>query len=535
MAVTAPALECIDVSKTYGVTRVLAPTSLALDGGQVHALCGANGAGKSTLLGIFSGRVKPSGGVVRFLGQELEAGRPRKIREHGVAAVYQELEIVPALSAVANVFLGSERHTRGFLSEAEMTSQFAALCERLGTSIDPRVRAGSLSVADQQLLEIMRALQGKASLLLLDEPTASLAVAERQKLLRTIRGLAAEGLTVVFVSHQLDEVIEISDTIQVLRNGELIARGPRGEWHRERIIVEMVGHEISGAEGVPSAVAGQPVARQPIAGQPIAGEAAPGEAVTVQPAGGEGTSITVDGARLPGRVNGLSLAVRTGEVVGLAGLVGSGRTSLLRCLAGAEAAAAGTLTIDGDRRGMPRSVREARRRGVMLLPEDRKTQGIIGERSVEDNITLSSLRRVSKFGLVSGDAQRRLADKWRERLQLTARRRGVRTKMLSGGNQQKALLARVLESGPRLLLADEPTRGIDVPAKEQVLSVLRGFARDGGSVLMTSSELEEVIAVSDRIYVMRKGIVVQEIDQAHEEVSLEKLIRLSFAEPAEES
>jgi ABC-type sugar transport system ATPase subunit len=525
MAVTAPALECIDVSKTYGVTRVLAPTSLALDGGQVHALCGANGAGKSTLLGIFSGRVKPSGGVVRFLGQELEAGRPRKIREHGVAAVYQELEIVPALSAVANVFLGSERHTRGFLSEAEMTSQFAALCDRLGTSIDPRARAGSLSVADQQLLEIMRALQGKASLLLLDEPTASLAVAERQKLLRTIRGLAAEGLTVVFVSHQLDEVIEISDTIQVLRNGELVASGPRGEWHRERIIVEMVGHEITGAAGVPSAVAGQPVTGQPARGEPV----------TAQPGEPDAAAITVDGARLPGRVNGLSLVVRTGEVVGLAGLVGSGRTSLLRCLAGAEAAAAGSLTIDGDRRGLPRSVREARRRGVMLLPEDRKAPGIIGERSVEDNITLSSLRGVSKLGLVSAEAQRRLADRWRERLQLTAHRRGVRTKMLSGGNQQKALLARVLESGPRLLLADEPTRGIDVPAKEQVLSVLRGYARDGGSVLMTSSELEEVIAVSDRIYVMRKGIVVQEIDQAHEEVSLEKLIRLSFAEPAEES
>jgi ABC-type sugar transport system ATPase subunit len=533
MAVTGPALECIDVSKTYGVTRVLAPTSLTLGGGQVHALCGANGAGKSTLLGIFSGRVKPSSGVVRFLGQELEAGQPRKIREHGVAAVYQELEIVPALTAVANVFLGSERHTRGFLSDTEMTSQFSALCDRLGTSIPPRARAGSLSVADQQLLEIMRALQSKASLLLLDEPTASLAVAERQKLLRTIRGLAAEGLTVVFVSHQLDEVIDISDTIQVLRNGELVARGPRGEWHRERIIVEMVGHEITGADGVPSAVAGQPIAGQPGPGHAVTGPPAP-DGVAGEAGPAEATAVAVDGVRLPGRVNGLSLVVRRGEVVGLAGLVGSGRTSLLRCLAGAEAAADGSLTIDGERRGMPRSVREARRRGVMLLPEDRKTQGLIGERSVEDNITLSSLHRVSKLGMVSTTAQRRLADTWRERLQLTARRRGVRAKMLSGGNQQKALLARVLESGPRLLLADEPTRGIDVPAKEQVLSVLRGYARDGGSVLMTSSELEEVIAVSDRIYVLRKGVIVQEIDQAHEEVSLEKLIRLSFAEPAQE-
>jgi ABC-type sugar transport system ATPase subunit len=521
-----PALECIDVSKTYGVTQVLAPTSLALDGGQVHALCGANGAGKSTLLGIFSGRVKPSGGTVRFLGRQLEAGAPRKIREHGVAAVYQELETVPALSAMANVFLGSERHAYGLLSDAKMVSQFARLCERLGTSINPGARAGSLSVADQQLLAIMRALQGEASLLLLDEPTASLALTERRKLLQVIRNLAAEGLTIVFVSHQLDEVIEISDTIQVLRNGELIARGARSEWNRERIILEMVGHAITRVAAAPSPVAAPP---------PTESQAASGDPVVAQPGSAGSESIRADDVRLRGRVNGISVVVRRGEVVGLAGLVGSGRTSLLRCLGGAEPKAAGSLTIGGNRRGMPRSVRDARRRGVVLLPEDRKTQGLIGERSVEDNITLSALDRVSKLGLVSTGAQRRLADMWRERLQLTARRRSVRSKMLSGGNQQKTLLARVLESRPRLLLADEPTRGIDVAAKEEVLSVIRGYARDGGSVLMTSSELEEVIAVSDRIYVMRKGIVVQEIDQANEEVTLETLIRNSFAELADES
>jgi ABC-type sugar transport system ATPase subunit len=525
MSAASPVLECIDVAKTYGLAQVLAPVSLALDGGQVHALCGANGAGKSTLLGIFSGRVKPSAGTVRFLGQQLEAGKPRKIRAHGVAAVYQELEIVPALSTLANVFLGSERHTHGLLSQAKMTSQFTALCERLGTNVDSRVRAGSLSVADQQLLAIMRALQSDASLLLLDEPTAALAVAERRKLLQTIRGLAAEGLTIVFVSHQLDEVLEISDTIQVLRNGELVARGPRGEWNRERIIAEMVGYEIPGALAAPSPLTGPPTARQP----------APDEAVGGRPDSADHESIRADGVRLRGRVNGISVEVRKGEVVGLAGLVGSGRTSLLRCLAGAEAGAAGSLTIDGKRRGLPHSVRDARRRGVVLLPEDRKAQGLIGERSVEDNITLSSLERVSKLGLVSTRAERQLADQWRERLQLTARRRGVRAKMLSGGNQQKTLLARVLESRPRLLLADEPTRGIDVAAKEEVLSVIRGYARDGGSVLMTSSEIEEVIAVSDRIYIMRKGTVVHEIDQAHEEATLEKLIRLSFAELADES
>lgn len=525
MVAASSALECMDVSKTYGLAQVLAPTSLALDGGQVHALCGANGAGKSTLLGIFSGRVKPSTGTVRFLGQQLEAGNPRKIREHGVAAVYQELETVPALSAAANVFLGSEQHAYGLLSHAKMTSRFADLCERLGAGFDPRARAGSLSVADQQLLAIMRALQSGARLLLLDEPTASLALAERRKLLRVIRNLAAEGITIVFVSHQLDEVVEISDTIHVLRNGELVARGPRSEWNRERIIREMIGHEVIGAEGAPAHAAGPPIARQP----------ASGDAVTAHPGKAGPGSIRADDVRLRGRVNGISVVVRSGEVVGLAGLVGSGRTSLLRCVAGAEAGAEGTLTIDGYSRGLPRSVRGARRRGVVLLPEDRKTQGLIGERSVEDNITLSVLERVSKLGLVKSELQHRLADKWRARLQLTARRRGVRATMLSGGNQQKTLLARVLESRPRLLLADEPTRGIDVAAKEELLSVIRGYALDGGSVLMTSSELEEVIAVSDRIYVIRKGIVVQEIDQAHERVMLAKLIRLSFAEVTDES
>lgn len=496
-------LECLDISKTYGRTQVLAPTTITFGPGAVHALVGANGAGKSTLLGTLSGRVTPTTGSVRFEGQELAFGRPRKIRKHGVAAVYQELEIIPGISALANVYLGTEVHRAGWLSQRAMRAEYRQFCERLKVDIDPDIRARNLSVAQQQSLEIMRALRSNARVLLLDEPTASLALPERQTLLAVIRDLAAGGMTLAFVSHQLDEVLQVSDTVTVLRNGSIVARGAVGEFTKQRLIQEMAGSTTVTAD--PELTHG---GRDRI----VAGA----------------QTLVVDDLDLDGRVDHVSLAVSPGEVVGLAGLVGAGRSSILRSLAGAESRANGLLTVGGVKRRVPRSVRAARRLGISMLPEDRKTEGLISERSVEDNISLSNYGSSARWGVVRPKRQREISDEWRDRVHLTPFRPGVRARMLSGGNQQKVLLARVLQVRPKIILADEPTRGVDVAAKEQVLATLRAFADNGGAVIMTSSEIEEVLAVSDRIYVIHSGRVVREIADVGPHITIESVLTASF-------
>lgn len=495
-------LECVGISKTYGRTQVLAPTTITFRAGAVHALVGANGAGKSTLLGALSGRVTPTTGTVRFQGQELAFGNPRKIRRHGVAAVYQELETIPGISALANVFLGTERHRVGLLSERSMRAEYRELCQRLKVDIDPDARAGDLSVAQQQSLEIMRALRSNARVLLFDEPTASLALPERQTLLGVIRNLAESGMTLVFVSHQLDEVLQISDTVTVLRNGEIVAKGDVDEFTKQRLIQEMAGAATINAD--------------------------PGLTASRERIMDDVQTVTVQGLNLAARVEDLALTVSPGEVVGLAGLVGSGRSSILRSLAGAEPRAQGTVTIGGVRHRVPRSIRTALRQGIVLLPEDRKTEGMVGERSVEDNISLSSYRTVARWGFVNSRRQRAISDEWRTRVHLTSYRPGIRARMLSGGNQQKVLLARVLQVRPKVILADEPTRGVDVAAREQVLATLRAFADSGGAVIMTSSEIEEVLSVSDRIYVIHAGKAVREITDVGPHVSVESVLQSAF-------
>jgi rhamnose transport system ATP-binding protein len=403
---------------------------------------------------------------------------------------------------MANVFLGTEQHRGGWLSQRTMRAEYSQLCNRLKISIDPDVRAGSLTVAQQQSLEIMRALRAHARLLLFDEPTASLAQPERQTLLGVIRDLAAAGMTVAFVSHQLDEVLDVSDTVTVLRNGHIVARGDVGEFSKQRLIQEMVG----GA----------------------AAEAGAGPAAERPPRVAGARTLVVSDLHLDARVDHVSLAVSPGEVVGLAGLVGAGRSSILRSLAGAEPRAGGLLTVGGIKSRVPRSIRAARRLGISLLPEDRKTEGLISERSVEDNISLSRYGASARWGFVRRRAQREISDEWRDRVHLTAYRTGVRSRMLSGGNQQKVLLARVLQVKPEVILADEPTRGVDVAAKEQVLDTLRAFADNGGSVIMTSSEIEEVLSVSDRIYVIHAGRVAREITDVGPHVSIESVLASSF-------
>ncbi len=486
----APCVEVLGLTKRYGATVALRDVSLNVQPGSIHALVGENGAGKSTLLGVVAGRVVPTSGRVRLFDAPAPLGNPRRARAAGVTAIYQELTIVPALDAAANVFLGTPLARAGWQSRAAMRDRFAELCESLDVDIDPAAAAGALSIADQQLLEIMRATQADSKIILFDEPTASLGPPERAQLHALVRRLQAHGVTVMFVSHNLEEVLELSTTVTVFRDGQIVAARPAAAWSKADLVDAMSGSRprLVGVEDRQPAAA----RRQPKAGATNA------------------SVLTLDGVSAPGVLRDISFSLAPGEVVGLAGLVGSGRTSLLGVLAGLTPAASGSMTVEGRQVRLPRSVREAHRRGIALVPEDRKGQGLVLTASARVNIGLADLHRSSRAGWLSSRRLTQHADDAARAFDFDPRRLEHPVGQLSGGNQQKALLARWIYARPKVLLCDEPTRGIDIGAKEQILASLREFAGQGLSIVLASSEFEELVSVCDRILVLSRGRIVAE-------------------------
>ncbi|MEN2738437.1 sugar ABC transporter ATP-binding protein [Microbacterium sp. X-17] len=510
-----------DVRKTFGATHALKSVSMRVRAGTVHALVGENGAGKSTALGCLAGRIAPTDGVVEVFGEELKYGDPRASRRAGVVAIYQELTIVPALSAEANVFLGQPIHRAGVLAERAMRRRYLELCDRVGVPpVPPRTPAGSLSVANQQVLEILRALVSDARVILFDEPTAALAAGERQALYELINSLRRSGVTVVFVSHNLDEVLELSDEITIFRDGALRVSAPRAEFTKATLVQEMVGREgddrmihemleedeLESARDTSDAVRRARLART--AGRPPLLQAA---------------EITV-----PGAVDGLEVEVRAGETVGIGGLVGSGRSTLLRALAGVEPTSRGRLFIDGREVPWPRSVRQALSYGIALIPEDRKALGLIPAMSAMDNIALSNFRRAAWWGFLSEKSVERATAETAKEFGLQADRLHHAARQLSGGNQQKLLLARWKHRTPRVLLADEPTRGIDVGAKAEILHSLEEMADEGLGLVMVSSELEEVALVADRVFVLAEGLPAGILDRSEQTITTSDILHLAF-------
>jgi ABC-type sugar transport system ATPase subunit len=495
------ALEASEISKRFGGTQALRNVSVGIEAGTVHALVGENGAGKSTFLGIFAGRLAPSGGAAFVHGELLDYGDPRAARRAGIVAIYQELTIVPALSAQANVFLGQVWSRGGFLSESEMRRRFNELCDDFAVSIPAEKPAGRLPVAQQQLIEIMRGVQSRARVILFDEPTTALAPPERDSLFRIMNQLKQRGVTMVFVSHNLEEVLELADAVTVFRNGELAASAPKSEWTKRTLVRAMLGHEL--VTRVRDARAGDR--------HSTADELLRAEHVTV-----------------PGLIENLSLSVRPGEVVGLGGLVGSGRSTLLRTLAGLERRSSGRLWIEGREVGLPRNPRKALELGIALIPEDRKTQGLVLGMKAMENITMADFSSVSRLGFLS---KRRMA----RRAQVISTEYGFRSEYvvslvrnLSGGNQQKVLLAKWGHRRPKILLADEPTRGIDVGAKEEILATLARLATQGLGIVVVSSELEEVIAISDRIVVLSEGHLAGVLDQSEAKLAVGDILHSAF-------
>lgn len=474
-----PLLALRGVSKRYGGVQALAAVDLDVRPGEVHALVGENGAGKSTLLKILSGAVVPDAGDIRFAGAPLPTGSPRASEACGIATIYQEFSLVPALTATQNIFLGHEASVpgRGAARRAAMRARAAALLTELlggadtGGTIDPERPVRELSVPERQMVEIARALSRESRLILMDEPSATLTEQETARLHATIRGLKARGVSILYISHRLEEVLSLADRVTMLRDGRLVETLPVAEATLDRLIRGMVGRSIS--EHYP---------KEP-------GE--PGELLLeIRPA------------------EGLPVRVHAGEVVGLAGLVGSGRTELVRAAFGAERWAGLTLRW----RGRPirlTSPREAIALGIGMVPEDRQGQGLVPGLGVDVNIALPNLDQEAGGWLPPGRLRHLAAPLIRDlRIRLADPSQPVRS--LSGGNQQKVVLAKWLARQARLLILDEPTRGIDVGAKQEMYKLMNRLVREGKGVLLISSDLPEVIAMSDRLYVMRRHRVVAE-------------------------
>jgi ABC-type sugar transport system ATPase subunit len=477
----APLLRLADVRKEFPGVLAVREAGLDVRAGEVHALVGENGAGKSTLIRIVTGAHEADGGTVELDGVPVRWASPLAAADAGIAAIYQELDLIPALSVRANLFLAREQARLGFIAAAEERRRAREALSRLGVDLDPGVRVGTLEVAQQQLVAIARALMAPPRLLVMDEPTAALASGEVERLFRVIRELRGQGIGVLLVSHRLDEVMAIADRVTVMRDGATLGTWPARDLTRERLVELMVGRPLDQEFPKVRAASGP-------------------EVLSVRNLSG-------------GRVSDVSFSVHAGEVLGIAGLVGAGRTDLARLIFGADPPQRGQILLDG-RPVVIRTPRDAIRHGICLLTEDRKAEGLVLGLSARDNFALPNLDRWSAWGWIRRRKELSAFERFVASLRIRLAGPGQPARDLSGGNQQKLLLARWLERDSRVLIFDEPTRGIDVGAKHEIYLLINELTAGGKAVVMISSELPEVLGMSDRILVMHRGRVAGEIPEA---------------------
>ena len=492
-----PRLEMRDITKNFGGVHALGGVTLRAIAGEVHAVCGENGAGKSTLMKILAGAITEYGGEILLDGRPAKFSGPRDAEDSGIRIIYQELNLVPELSVAANLFLGREKTGPfGFLDARAMETAARQLFERLGTPISPRARVADLRIGDQQMVEIAKALAFDASIVIMDEPTSALSDAEVARLFRVIHDLKAAGTTILYISHKMNEVFTLADAVTVLRDGKFVASSTREQTQPAQVVRWMVGREIAALHFDERKSSGKRMLQV------------------------EGLDLTSPlGSGRPA-LKDLKFHVEAGEVVGIAGLLGAGRTELLECLFGACAAEPkGTIILDGQAARF-REPTEAIRAGVALVTEDRKTLGLFTKMTVAENITIRRLDALTRGVLIDLRAEARAVQESIKTLSIKTDGGGAPIISLSGGNQQKCIIARWLLINPKLLLLDEPTRGIDVGAKAEIYSLIRRLAEDGMAILMTSSELPELLTVSDRILVLCEGRLTAEFAraEANEEV-----------------
>ncbi len=486
------ALKMTGVSKSFPGVRALEDVHLDVRQGEIHALLGENGAGKSTLLKILSGAQPADSGAIELFGRPAAFASPHDAQQAGVATIYQEFTLAPNMTIAENVFIGREPGTRIFVSWRKLVQQTRAIAEKIGLRRDPMTLVRDLSVAEQQLVEIARALSMRSRLIVMDEPTSALSEAEVANLAAIIRALKAEGISVIFVTHRLEEVFRLCDAYTVLRDGRFVGAGKVAATNVEAIIRMMVGRDVGALYGGHTLAEPGPVALEV-------------EGLTRRRTAQDPHAIElVD----------VSLSARKGEILGLAGLVGAGRTETARAIFGADPFDHGVIKIDG-RPVSFQGPQDAMKHGIGLVPEDRKKQALFLRLAIRTNVTIAAHDQITRLGVFIDERKENiLVDDYRQRLRIRMAGRDQAVGDLSGGNQQKVVLARWLALRPKILIVDEPTRGIDIGSKVEVHNLLIEMAKSGIAVVVISSELPEILAVCDRIVTMREGRVTGEIGRS---------------------
>lgn len=477
------ALRMEGIHKRFPGVHALNDVSFEVESGAVHALVGENGAGKSTLMKLLSGSLAKDEGRIEIDGEEVELKSPADSQARGVSMIYQELTVIPYRSVAANILLGREpRKAAGlFIDYHELNRRAGELLERIDVHVDPTEIVGYLSIAQQQMVEVAKALSLNAKTIIMDEPTSSLTDRETDTLFRLIRELKRQGITIIYISHRLEEVFDIADAVTVLRDGKAVHTAAISEIDSDTIVRMMVGREL--------------------------GEFFPKHNAEISQ-----TILEVNGLS-GGRFEDVSFSLRAGEILGVSGLVGAGRSEMARALMGIDRASGGSVTL----REKPieiGSVRAMMRRGFAYVPEDRKEQGLFLRMSVRDNLVISVMERLFKAGLVRIQKLVDIARTYEKRLRIQTPSLSQLVRNLSGGNQQKVILARCLALNPEVLILDEPTRGIDVGAKAEIHNIMGELAERGVGIIMISSELPEIVGVADRVLVMREGRVAGELSRA---------------------
>jgi ABC-type sugar transport system ATPase subunit len=477
-----PEINVSGISKRYGATTVLDEIDLTIMPGEIHGILGENGAGKSTLLKILGGAITADSGSLSLNGRPVKINTPRDSIAHGISLISQELALVPNLSVLDNVFLGRWSNAVGVVKPRIDAARFDQVLRETGFDLDPNAIVGQLPIGQAQQVEILKALVRGATVLCMDEPTAVLNEAEKERLLEVIRNLARSGTTIILVSHYLEEVLELADRVTVLRDGKHIITDDAASHTPESLVALMVGREVD-------------ILHPDI---PLV----PADAEIVMNVVGLTTRVITD----------ITLTVRRGEILGIAGLVGSGRSEMLLAIFGADRVSDGHIDVAGTRIAT-NSIRASIRAGVALVPESRKDQGLVMPRSVSENIALPTLSSRSFAGFVKVAREKASVSSISTMVDLRGVKQGASIASLSGGNQQKALFAKWLLNPPAVLMADEPTRGVDIAAKARIHRMIVDLAAKGTAVIIVSSELEEIIGLSHRINVMRRGRIVAEFDR----------------------
>jgi rhamnose transport system ATP-binding protein len=476
-------LDVRDVSKSFGAVAAVQGVSFALHAGEAHALVGENGAGKSTIVKMLAGVHRPDTGTLAVDGEEVDFAGPADAKAAGIAVIYQEPTLFPDLSVAENIGMGNQPLTRlRQIDRKAMNANAARLFTRLGVHLDPTRPARGLSIADQQLVEIAKALSSEARILIMDEPTAALSGVEVDRLFAVTRALRDEGAAIMFISHRFEEITALCQRVTIMRDGRHVCTEPVADLSVDDMIRRMVGRDLSALFPKQDAAVGE-------------------------------TVLEVEGLGREGVFRDVSFTVRAGEIVALAGLVGAGRSEVMQAVFGVDRYDTGSVRFLG-RPLKPGSPRAAMAAGMALVPEDRRQQGLVMELSVERNVTLPRSRALSRLGLLLGGSERREAKTWTSQLQTKLGRLSDPVGTLSGGNQQKVVLAKWLATNPKLLIVDEPTRGIDVGTKAEVHRLMSSLAARGLAVVMVSSELPEVLGMADRIVVLREGHVAAQLTRA---------------------